>query len=186
MKVAHLIITILFVLSLTNCTPGRYITERYIKTKIESHTEGQFTTIKTKKFTGVVTVNKNAYIEFTGVKNGNEKLLVIGTDRNYKMRRKFKLAGAVLNDLVYVELTEVQCKTLLENFNKMKEKKQSASSISPENLYNDFTLTPEIFISCRKISPNNNIESIDLWLKGEKYSLEKEDFTYTLQKFIDY
>ncbi len=171
---------------LTSCMQTRYITEYYIKNNIEKHTEGEFSTIKTYSIFKGATSNANAYLELTGYKYTNTKALVIGADRYYLARQKFKGDQTVIADISYFELTENQCRDILTNYKILQDRIKREKPRINEEIYHDFTVSKNLFISFRKSSYDSKTGFIDFWINGEKFKLSTSKIIKKLNKFMEY
>lgn len=173
-------------LFLTGCMNTRYITERYIKTNIEKHSEGDFSTIKTYSIFKGVSYGGGAYLELTGYKYNNKKELVIGADRYYMARKKFPGDQTTIAEITYIDLTLAQCKAILDNYQVLQSKVKAAKPKINEEIYHDYTVSDDLFISYKRTSGRSSRGYIDFWIKGEKYSLATNAIIAKLEKFMSY
>lgn len=171
---------------LTSCMQTRYITEQYIKTNVEKHTEGEFSTIKTYTIFKGVSTNGNAYLELTGYKYTNTKALVIGADKYYVARQKFKGDQTVIADISYIELNEKQCRDILTNYKILQERIKKEKPRLNEEIYHDFSVSKNLFISFRKSSYDSKSGFIDFWINGEKFKVSTSKIMKKLNKFMEY
>lgn len=175
MKIA-LPILVLFLCILTSCNESRYITERYIKNNIEEHTEGSESSIRTYLLYRGATFNGDRYLELTGYKYKGKKGLVIGTDVlvSSKRRSKPEVTVVVLSD--FTELSLAQAQTILDQYKVLLKKLQSEKVRKGESVYQDFTISKDVFISFRKMKGNSEKDKINFWVKGEKYTVSQAGY----------
>jgi hypothetical protein len=163
-----------------------YISEKYIKTKIENHNEKQFSTIKTYAVFKGRSSGDEAYLDLTGYKYADSKALVLGVDKYYKSRQKFKGESAILGDITYIELSKAQCFDIITNYRVLQEKLNTENLKSSEEVYHDFTVSKDLFISYKKTSVNSSIVNIDFWVLGDKYSISSKNVIKKLIEFVNY
>jgi hypothetical protein len=164
----------------------RYITQQHIKTKIEKHNPGNFSSMRTYNIFKGRTYMRNAYIEFTGYKYENTKGLVIGADKYYLARQKFHGDKTVIAEISYVELTLAQTNAILENYKDLQQSVKAEKVKLNEEVYHDYTVSEDLFISFRKISGSSSYNYIDLWINNEKFTVSTAKIMSKLQKFIEY
>jgi hypothetical protein len=189
MKNKFLFSIILLTISLWGCENTRYITEAYIKNNIEKHIEGNQSSIKTYSIYQIISkTNKKsgAYIEFTGCKYEGTKILIVGADVNYLARDNWKLNVVSIAEPTFVVLTMKQTIAILSNYNDLKEKITAEHPIISEEAYHDYAVADDLFISFRKAIGSGGTSEIDVWVKGEKYTIKTDMFIKKLKKFIDY
>jgi hypothetical protein len=189
MKKNVIFIGIVPAILLCSCQNTRYITESYIKNNIEKHVEGHQSTIKTYSiYQAISKKNKKsgAYIEFTGCKYDGTKKLIIGADINYLARDNWRLNVVKIAEPTFVVLTMKQTIAILSNFDELKGKIDAEAPIISEEVYHDFTASDDFFISFRKAIGNGGSSEIDVWVKGEKYTIKSKKFINKLKRFIDY
>lgn len=186
MRKTILLSTILVAFMLTSCMQTRYITEQYIKTNIEDHKEGQFSTIKTYSIFKGALNGGGVYIELTGYKYANNKALVIGADKYVLARQKFKGDKTLIADITYIELSLAQCKDIIKNYKILQDKIKSEKPKRNEEVYHDFTVSEDLFISYRKSSVSSSVNIIDFWIQGDKYRIATPIIIKELNKFINY
>ena len=189
MKNYHLPCILLFIVfSISSCSQSRYITERHIKTNIEKHEVGKQSNIRTYSIFKGNTVGMARYVELTGYKQNSEKGLIIGADRDYITRVRYKGAVAISEDtnVDFIHLSIDQTKSILSNYSLLLEKIKKEKPQANEEVYHDFTVSKECFISFRRTSVGNNTEYIYLWINGEKYQLRTAILINRLKKFVAY
>ena len=186
MKKTILLSSVLLAFLLTGCMQTRYITEKYIKTKIENHNEGEFSTIKTYTIFKGTSYGGGAYLELTGYKYANSKALVLGADKYYMARQKFKGDQTLIADITYIELSMAQCKDIITNYKILQDKIKSEKPKMSEEIYHDFTVSKDLFISYRKSSDSSTDSYIDFWIQGEKYRISTQTIIKKLNKFVNY
>ena len=124
--------SIFIILSLifTSCRHTRYLTEQYIKTNIEEHTQSEFSRLETYSIFQKHLHNQSgsfkgfAYIELTGYKHSGKSGIIIGAEKyNFKGRRLFKIISSPLEiSTTYINLDLNQCKALLSNYKELRQK----------------------------------------------------------------
>jgi hypothetical protein len=186
MKKAILLSSLVMVIVLTGCMQTRYMTEKYIKTKIENHKENEFSSINTYTIFKGTSYSGGAYFEMTGYKYASSKALVLGADKYYMARQKFKGDQTILADITYIELSLDQCKDIITNYKVLQNKIKVEKPKMSEEIYHDYTVSKDLFISYRKSAGNSNIEYIDFWIQGEKYRILTQTIIKKLNKFINY
>lgn len=186
MKMTILLSSVLFAYLLTSCMQTRYITEKYIKTKIENHNDGEFSTIKTYTIFKGTSYGGGAYLELTGYKYANSKALVLGADKYYMARQKFKGDQTIIADITYIELSLAQCMDIITNYKILQDKIKIEKPKISEEIYHDFTVSKDLFISFRKSSGNGATAYINFWIQGEKYRISTLAIIKKLNKFINY
>ena len=186
MKKTILLSSVLLAFLLTGCMQTRYITEKYIKTKIENHNEGEFSTIKTLTIFKGTSYGGGAYLELTGYKYANSKALVLGADKYYMARQRFTGNQTIIADITYIELSLAQCQDIITNYKILKDKIKTEKPRMSEEIYHDFTVSKDLFISYRKSSGSSTVTYIDFWIQGEKYRISTQAIIKKLNKFISY
>lgn len=171
---------------LSSCRQTRYITEQYIKTEIEDHKINTYSQIKTYSIFKGVTTSRQQYVEFTGYKYNNQKGLVIGADRVYALRERFPNEAAKMVVVDYIKLTEEECKQIIDNYDKLVAQLTSEKPKMHEEIYADFTVNQNLFISLRKAGEPNELLYIHLWINKEKYSLSTYTLMRKLKEFLKY
>ena len=157
------------ILLLTGCMQTRYITERYIKNEVEKHEPNNFSNLKTYTIFKGTSYNGSAYLEFTGYKYLGNKGLVIGADRYYLARQKFQGDKTVIAEIEYVQLTIEQCKAILDNQKILADKIKSEKPQLNEEVYHDFTISDDLFISYKKARGSMNVSYMDIWIRGSLF-----------------
>ena len=186
MKKSVLFTFLAAILLLSSCMQTRYITEKYIKTSIENHTSGQFSSIKTYSIFKGTTFDGGSYLEFTGYKYNNNKALVIGADKYYLSRQKFKGDQTIIAEIVYIELSMAQCKDIIDNYKILLDKMKTESPRLNEEIYHDYTVSKDLFISYNKANISTSFSYMDFWIYGEKYCISTTRIINQLEKFMKY
>lgn len=148
-------------ITLASCKTG-YIAERYVKNKIESHVEGEFSTVTTKPLFKNSTSVPSGKIELLGYKYKGAKGVVL-TAYNSNL-------GMEDTKTIIIELTKEQCKTIVDKYDSLTMKSKKGRRLISETLYNDFTIAPGLFISIVKTSTT---PSLFFWVKGDKYKIKR-------------
>jgi hypothetical protein len=164
----------------------RYLTEQYIKTQIQKHEEGKFTNIKTYSVYKGTSLNKSSYLELTGYKYENAKALIIGADKYYEAKKNFKDDNTKIAKVEYVQLSIEQCQSILNNYTSLIDKIKAQKPQTNEEIYEDFDVSQDVFISYSISTNGLTVSYINLWIKGEKYTLNNATFIKKLKKFISY
>jgi hypothetical protein len=184
--------------SCTSVSPN--LTEHYIKTKVQEHLVGGYSSLKSYPL-----YKRNHYskghFELIGFSNDQTKSLVIGVGKYPKMHftapttYEQQLAGVinipsvdsdVLSDTAYVELSPVQCKAIMDGFKELKSRMKSQKMKSGVVYTEDFTVTKDFFISYKKSTVSSGSRTLDLWVKGEKYAVSTAIFMQKLTDFLAY
>jgi hypothetical protein len=176
-------------LCFTGCKNTRYLTEAYIKNNIEQHIPGNQSHIRTFSiYQGFSIANKksSAYIEFTGLKYNKTKQLVVGADYYYMVRNNLKTQISVLREPGYVVLELNDCLNILNSYTSLQEKLSGDLPIPNEEIYYDYSVSPDMFISFRKAIGYRGKRNIDVWISGDKYTIKTRKFIMKLKRFINY
>ncbi len=173
--------------SLIGCAPAsRYITEKFIKTNIENHISGETSTIRIYSLFKYYNITEGNYIEFTGYKYKSTKGLVIGADKYYAARQKFPGDKTIFADVTYINLDTVECQSILDNYKILTDRVEKEKPKVGEEIYHDYTVNKDLFISFRKDYYTFGIMNIYIWINGEKYTLLTDDLIGNLKKFMKY
>ncbi|HMG14883.1 MAG TPA: hypothetical protein VK590_05530 [Saprospiraceae bacterium] len=119
-------------------------------------------------------------------KSGKQKALVMGLDKYYKARKKGKKDPFVTFVINYIDLNEAECKSILDHFKTLQEKIDVEKTITNEEVYHDFTVSQDFFISYSKSNLYYSKDALDLWIKGERYTISTSTFVDQLNKFMAY
>lgn len=173
---------------LTGCMQTRYITERYIKNDIEVHTPGTTSGIRTYSiYKSMQSSSSNRYVELTGYKFNDQKGLVIGADRYYRTVGRSTGIPIDLAQYTYVALSESEARAMHDHIEVIRNKVKSEAKPKPsEEVYSDYTVNKDLFISVRRSAATSGKTYIYLWVKGEKYTLTSTTLPKKLKKFLDY
>jgi hypothetical protein len=186
MKKFFLPFSFLTVILLTGCMKSRYITEKYIKTNIETHIEGEFSNVSTYTiFQGIVN-GGGAYLELTGYKYKDKKALVIGADRYYVARDKLNGYQTAIAEITYIELSIDQCNSIINNYKILQDKIKAEKPKKSEEIYHDFTVSKDLFICYKKSAGSSSVSFLDFWIKGHKYKVSTKLIIKKLKKFMEY
>lgn len=179
------------VLLVASCRTPRYITEKYIKTNIEDHKEGEFSRIETYSIFQKVlsrqsgSPNGLAYIECTGYKHNGKTGMVIGAFK-FQSKRVNLSDKNMSNLIVYINLNSQQCKSILSNYKELETKIATEKPRLNEAIYHDFSVSRDIFISYEAIPGKPKTAFINFWIKGEKYTIPNGLFIRKFQQFMKY
>lgn len=186
---ANLLLPIVLIATLgTSCMQTRNITEEYIKNNIEDHKPGSISSIRTYSiYKTQTTTSTTRYLELTGYKYKGQKGLVIGAD--LYGRSSAPLTGLPVDQVrvTYVVLSEEQCRQILDNEIVIKtELKNAPKAVVYEEVYSDYSVTEDVFISYRKTMNRSTPTAIDIWVDGHKYSIPGAAFKKKMRKFLSY
>lgn len=174
-----------------SCKSSRYITEQYIKNNIEDHQPGNTSNIRTYSIFKGNTANTGRYLELTGYKYNSRKGLVIGADRSYITRKVTSRNGTSTEAEIYIDYIQLdldQTKAILANYKSLQDKIKKEKPRSSEEVYHDYTVSKDCFISFRKSGngDGSGTEYVNFWVKGEKYKVSTRLFVKKLKQFADY
>lgn len=172
----------------TGCMQTRSITEEYIKNYVEEHVPGSRSAIRTYSiYKSQVTSTSTTYLELTGYKYKGTKGLVIGADRYYRHRAKLTGLPVTGAEVTYITLSMEECEALLAKEAVMRTAIKIADKpIYREEVYEDYTVNDELFISYRKYPGKSTPMWLDIWIKGSKYPIPKTKFLDRLKRFMAY
>lgn len=86
----------------------------------------------------------------------------------------------------FVHLNERECQSIVDNYKSLSEKIKSEKKTKiNEEIYYDFTVSDDCFISFRKYTSSSTY-IINIWIKGEKYTMKGTDMINSLEKFLKY
>jgi len=173
-------------LIVSSCEEGHNITERYIKNNIETHTDGNFSAIKISSIFAATSLDGAAYIEFTAYNFNNLKGLIIGADKHYADRHRSNSGMAMLPPANFVQLNQDQCKAILDNYKSLLQKLNGDRAKYDETVYEDYTVSKDLYISYSKGGNGFGNISMSLWVKGEKFTMPTSALVNALNKFIKY
>lgn len=178
------VISISIALILSSCKVTRNITEQYIKNNIEVHSIGQQQNSTTYTIFKGYSMDYNSYLEMTGFFQGKDKKLVIGVDKYYKLRPKYTTDQTVLAKIYYLELNETEFLAFYNELLKLQSRRASLVARKNEEVYADYTVKSDFFISARKTyGASPNMFYVNLWINGEKYEVQTKLLISQLEKF---
>ncbi|RYY17277.1 MAG: hypothetical protein EOO04_25665 [Chitinophagaceae bacterium] len=122
----------------------------------------------------------------TGYRYKDKKALLIGADRYYLARPKFKNDPTIILEHSFIELSLGQCKAITENYKGIQQKAISENPRKGEEIYHDYTVSKDMFISFKKKRGQRAGDIINLWIKGEKYQINTKTLISKLNKFLEY
>jgi len=180
-----LILSLCTIVIFTKCSHTRLVTEQFIKNEIEKHENKKFNSIRiyslyNKKLSDVT------FIELSGYKYNNEKKLVITVDKLSALKKSFKDDETKLRKIRFVVLDVEQCKGILNTYLDLAIRIASEKQKRSEDIYSDYTVSKDLFVSFKRMSKNQRMEKIDLWINGEKYTVVTNEIINKLNKFIEY
>jgi len=165
------LIVLMILVGFTSCQATRNITEEYIKNNIEIHEVGKPSSIKTYTIFKGYSQDMSSYIELTGFKQGNEKKLIIGVDKYYKLRPTFNGEQAIKAKIYYLVLNENEFKLMNKEIQNLESRYNALTADRNEEAYVDFTIKDDFFISGRKTKQLPRFTYLDLWINGKKYTI---------------
>lgn len=180
------ILILLSTLFFSSCLQTRYITEQYIKTKVENHIEGEISSIKAYSIYKGASTNGKSYMEMTGYKYKDKKGLVIGADKYYLARPKYQGERFIIPEIKYVELSLEQCQKLIDNVKLLKDELKSEKTMFNEEVYQDYTVSKNLFISFKKSKGQSAFKNLNVWLDGDKFIISTSLFIKVINKLINY
>lgn len=184
MNLRSIIFFTLSLISITSCSSSRDISETYIKNNHQEHEVGKLSSIQVYPISHGFTKDKK-YIEFEGFMKGTEKFIVISVDdylaplsKSTDLLSKEKMQLSVLltkqEALLFVNSVE----TTIAEYRKA-------------NNYNgvyhqDFAVTKDLYYSFGSYRNYGSPEYImDLWIKGQKYSLKYVRIVKEVRRFLE-
>lgn len=176
--------SLVLIFLLTGCRQTHYLSERYIKNNIENHAVDEFSTIKLFSIYQGFSKERNAYIELTAYKYKGNKGLVIGTESYYKSNVTKK--GRENSDPTFIELTSDECKAILDNYIELNERIEKENPMKYEDIYHDYTISDNLFISFKKSNGSSKVSYIDLWITGNRYRFSMKDIMPKFVEFLEY
>lgn len=184
-KIFFTTLTLALLAVTSSCTHTRPLTEQYIKTEIEQHTVGSFSTIRTYSIFKEASLNSTGFCDLTGYKYGEIKKLIIGAEKYFFVQKNFKEDNTIKYKTDFIELTVEQCNDIISNYKIIYDKIKSESIKGSKEVTHDYTVNKDLFISYKKTSSTNPV-LIDLWIKGTKYSYDSQLIIRSIKKFIEY
>lgn len=180
-----LILSLCIIIIFTKCSHTRLVTEQFIKNEIEKHENKEFSSIRIyslykKKLSDVT------FIELSGYKYNGEKKLVITADKLSSLKKAYKEDNTKLQKIKFVVLDVNQCEGILNNYQKLKELIKNEKQKRSEDIYSDYTISKDFFISFKRMKKHQGMEKMDLWINGEKYTVVTQEIINKLNKFIEY
>ena len=169
---------------LGSCSTVRYDTERYLKTNVERHKTGEYSQLKIMSLYNQTSMKDGSHLEMAGYKYENHKGLVMVAYQYYKDRKPTKDDNNVISNTAFVKLDTAQCRTILTNCSELETKLKNEIPKSEEEIFADFTVSDDLFISMVKAKGSQIPSDIYLWIKGEKYTMNIEAWTTTLEEFM--
>ncbi len=169
---------------LTGCLPPKYITEKYIKNNLEVHEINAFSSVRLYSiYSGNVYGGKD-YLELTGYKIGQKKGLLIGSIK--KKSEVDQKSEKKADDLQFTQLTVEQCQMIVEKHYELIQKIKLERPRFNEAVYHDFAISKDLWISFKKGHGSKSVSIMDIWIKGDRYTVYTKKIIRNLKKFIDY
>ena len=180
-----LILCLFTIIIFVKCSHTRLVTEQFIKNEIEKHENKSFSSIR------LYSLYKNklsdvTFIELAGYKYNGEKKLVITADKLSNLKKAFKEDETKLRKTRFIVLDEEQCKGILNTYLDLRIRIENEKQKRSEDIYSDYTVTKDLFVSFKRMSKNQRMEKMDLWINGEKYTVVTNEIINKLNKFIEY
>ena len=180
-----LILSLFTIIIFVKCSHTRLVTEQFIKNEIEKHENKSFSSIKIYSLYKKKLSDVN-FIELSCYKYNNEKKFVITVDKLSALKKAFKEDETKLRKTRFVILDEEQCKGILNSYSNLailiEQEKQRIS----EDVYSDFTVSKDLFVSFKRMKKNQKMKKMDLWIYGEKYNVVTKEVISKINKFIKY
>jgi hypothetical protein len=187
MKHAGYYIIGLMIFIMAGCSSVRYDTERYIINNIESHQTGDFISIRIMTLYNQANNKDGTHLEMTAYKYQDKKGLLISAHQYYKDRKRAKKDDTdVLTNTAFITLDTTQCRAIINNYNLLETKIKKENAQVDEEVFVDYTVSPDLYISSEKSKGTSIPGDIALWVKGEKYMLSTEALLATLDDFMKY
>ncbi len=183
MKRNHLYIIGLMIV-ISSCTTVRYDTERYIKTSIETHKTGAYNSLKIMSLYNQTSMKDGTHLEMAAYKYDNQKGLVIVAYQYYKDRKPAKEENNVISNTAFVKLDTAQCRAILTNYIQLETKLKAEIPKNEEEIFADYTVCDDLFISMSKAKGAMIPSDIYLWIKGEKYTIATDAMLNNLEDFM--
>jgi hypothetical protein len=162
---------------LCSCSSTSKITKQYIKTNIDKHH------VNSSSRSQMIKLLKFSKLELTCYMNENEKMLVIGAKKRYRSRRLFREDITTYKKYTYVQLTPAECQQIIDQSMILKERITKEKPKEHEEIFYEYTVSNDLFISYRKSTYINN-PIMDLWIDGNKYSIATTTLVSKLKKFL--
>ena len=89
-------------------------------------------------------------------------------------------------NITYINLNSIQCKAILSNYKELEKKIGEERPKLNEAVYQDFTVSKDLFISYQAMPAKPKTAFINFWIKGEKYSIPNGLFIRKFQQFMKY
>jgi len=186
MRQASYYIIGLMIFIVASCASVRYDTERYIKNNIESHQTGDFTSVRMMTLYNQANNKDGTHLEMTAFKYKDKKGLLISAHQYYKDRKKAKEEGDAITNTAFIILDTTQCRAIINNYNLLETKIKKENAQVDEEIFIDYTVSSELYLSLGKSKGTSIPGDIALWVKCEKYMLSTEALLATLDDFMKY
>lgn len=168
------------------CTGPRYVTEKYIKTRVEPHITNAYSSVKLLHLYTGKCIGTESYLELTGYKKDSTKYLIVAADRYFMARKKIKSSPVGVGEVTFIQLTPAQCQAFIDNYQVLQVQIKPDKPGNKETYYRDFTISDDLFISLRKGYGGEPESQVDLWIKGERYTTDARTLLRNIQKFLTY
>ena len=111
---------------------------------------------------------------------------LITVDKLSALKKAFKEDETKLQKIRFIILDEDQCKGILNSYLDLRIRIENEKQRRSEDVYSDYTMSKDLFISFKRMSKNQRMEKMDLWINGEKYTVVTKEIINKLNKFIEY
>lgn len=179
------------------CKTQNVLSEKYIKTHVESHKTGEFGNLRLYPMIRNSATGSDGKLELVGYTFEQQKGAVLRITKkktlampNAKMPKVPNLQAsseATADSTVrYIMLSEEQCKAIYDNYSVLKSKIKEEKPLKGEIVYHDYTVSKDLFVSFRK-TIDQAPTVITFWVDGEKYYVPTKapNFTVRLKNFLD-
>lgn len=180
------ILSIIFITTLS-CSTLRtdYLTEQILKTIVEKHNVGEFSSLKAYTIYKSDGKYNNSYLEFTGYKYNGDKGIIIATGLFSTVKTKVETSLS-LNKESYIFLSVEECLSIINNYKVLQIKISKEKPKLNEEIYHDYTVSKDMFISYKIDRLTSSILYIDVWVNGIKYIIPTNTLIKSLKNFINY
>jgi len=173
----------LIILGIASCK-NLDLTENYLKNNIQHHKVGAYSTVKYRLYSRNIGAKSNVKVEILGYKYEDTKGLLIGAVNKINLKTQYQNI-VVLSNKKVIELTVKECELIIAKKDEINKKFNAIKTKKNENKTIDYTVNNQFVIGYSLNSINSNI-IIDLWIKGEKYTVDETYFYSILNQFILY
>jgi len=158
------------------------ISEQYIKTNIQQHTQNEFNSMNLK------TIYKSIGFEFVAFKTESRKGMLVRGNKYYNLPKQVESELIIQQEYDFVVLNITDLEDLLSKFETLSIMSEEISVKHPNiEEYVDYTVNDDFFISFRKdVSIKKRPNSINLWISELKYTMSSYSFKSNIEDAIKY